>query len=219
MVVQTESNISGHWKIFPAKADSIYNLRAIDPKNKKPVINKIFKASDYSTIDELQAEFAVQARQLNSLGYNIYIVMNPIKASFSGNAVSDSDIATRDVLLVDIDRAGSRANPATDAELHECKIVADQVVEWFKKEGEEPIAKVMSGNGYHIYYQLSLPNDNQSTQLVKALLNQLAAKFNNGKAEVDTAVYNASRITKVIGTISRKGAESVDRPFRRSYLC
>jgi hypothetical protein len=82
----------------------------------------------------------------------------------------------------------------------------------------EPVV-VMSGNGYHLYYILDLPNDDASTALVTQTLNQLAAKFNNAVVGIDTTVYNASRITKVPGTIMRKGIATEDRPYRMAVVC
>ena len=78
----------------------------------------------------------------------------------------------------------------------------------------------MSGNGYHLYYVLeALDNDKAATDLVKSVLNVLAAKFDNTTVSVDTSVYNAARITKVPGTIMRKGKESALRPYRMAEVC
>jgi len=42
--------------------------------------------------------------------------------------------------------------------------------------------------------------------------------FDNDEAKIDRVVYNASRITKIPGTIMRKGIESDGRPFRMSRV-
>jgi hypothetical protein len=78
----------------------------------------------------------------------------------------------------------------------------------------------MSGNGYHLYYVLSdVGNDSASAELVKSVLRELAAKFNNEIVSVDTSVHNAARITKVIGTLMRKGMPSESRPYRVAEVC
>jgi hypothetical protein len=46
----------------------------------------------------------------------------------------------------------------------------------------------------------------------------LADKFDNNIVKVDTSVFNASRITKVVGTIARKGIESEGRPYRKACM-
>ena len=47
---------------------------------------------------------------------------------------------------------------------------------------------------------------------------KLANKFDNEIVKIDTVVYNASRITKVVGTIARKGLESEGRPYRMARV-
>ena len=77
----------------------------------------------------------------------------------------------------------------------------------------------MSGNGWHLYYELDeLINDSETTELIRQTLKLLAKRFNNALAHIDTVVGNASRITKVPGTIMRKGEESESRPFRMAVL-
>jgi hypothetical protein len=79
---------------------------------------------------------------------------------------------------------------------------------------------VMSGNGYHLYYQLRLVQEEpECSALVKGMLNAIAAKFNNRWVKVDTSVFNAARITKVPGTIMRKGVASTERPYRMAVVC
>jgi hypothetical protein len=50
------------------------------------------------------------------------------------------------------------------------------------------------------------------------LLHRLADRFDNDVVKIDTSVYNASRITKVVGTVARKGAEGPARPYRVAKL-
>jgi hypothetical protein len=78
---------------------------------------------------------------------------------------------------------------------------------------------MMSGNGYHLYYLLSkLPNDAKTKALIEGVLHELADKFNNDIVAVDTVVFNASRITKVPGTIARKGPNTAERPHRMAVV-
>jgi hypothetical protein len=78
---------------------------------------------------------------------------------------------------------------------------------------------MMSGNGYHLYYILGeLPNDEKTKRLVEGALRGLAEKFDNSIVAVDTVVYNASRITKVPGTIARKGENTTERPHRMAVV-
>jgi hypothetical protein len=78
---------------------------------------------------------------------------------------------------------------------------------------------MMSGNGYHLYYLLGkLPNDEKTKALVEGTLLEMANKFNNDIVAIDTVVYNASRITKVPGTIARKGPNTTQRPHRMAVV-
>ena len=63
-----------------------------------------------------------------------------------------------------------------------------------------------------------VPNTTEAATAVQQVLHNLAAKFDNADVKVDTAVYNASRITKVPGTIMRKGMESAGRPYRMAVV-
>jgi hypothetical protein len=77
----------------------------------------------------------------------------------------------------------------------------------------------MSGNGWHLYYRLDqLSNDDDTKSLIHNVLKLLAKRFNNSVVNIDTVVYNASRITKVPGTVMRKGEETEDRPYRKAVM-
>ena len=62
-----------------------------------------------------------------------------------------------------------------------------------------------SGNGAPLLYRVDLPNDPESSELVKGVLEALDFGFSDGAVEVDTAVANAARIWKPYGTTARKG--------------
>jgi hypothetical protein len=145
--------------------------------------------------------------------------MNPIKESFTGHSASDEDIQYRDLLLIDIDRAQKALEPADQAELDAALALANHIAEYLKAQGwGEPI-RMMSGNGYHLYYILNqLPNDPHHKNLVTEALRELADRFNNTVVKVDTVVFNASRITKVPGTIAFKGTETHTRPYRMARV-
>jgi len=79
---------------------------------------------------------------------------------------------------------------------------------------------LMSGNGYHLYFILSdCENSKENSTLIQRVLKGLARRFDNEAVKVDTTVYNASRITKVPGTLMRKGIESDGRPYRIAKVC
>ena len=73
-----------------------------------------------------------------------------------------------------------------------------------------------SGNGYHLLYRIDLPCDDGG--LVKDLLNSLAKRFDNDRVKIHTNVFNPGRITKLYGTIARKGDSIRERPHRRTGI-
>ncbi len=209
--------IKNLWCMKAVDSTSIIELRAIAPNN--PPIARSFKASQYHNLEELKQAFEDEAIKLNQQGYNIYVVMNSIKESFSGNSAKDEDIKTRDLLLIDIDRATSTKEPANQTELDAAGSLSNKIATYLSGMGWGKPIRVMSGNGYHLYYKLGqLPNDHKHKELVENALKELAKKFDNDIVKVDTCVFNASRITKVPGTIAYKGTESIDRPYRMARV-
>lgn len=214
--------IKNLWRIIGTNDSSVLELRAIWPtaiKPTRPALTTHFRASKLGGVDKCKSAFEAEALRLNALGYNIYIVMNPIKSTFVGSAVKDEDIAFRDLLLIDIDRAQKGKQPATDEEVEAAKQLANTVMAYLAtNEWPEPI-RVMSGNGHHLYYVLpEVANDDGAKHYVQSLLKSLAAVFDNDTVKIDTTVFNASRITKVVGTVARKGLESDGRPYRMARV-
>ena len=205
------------WRIKALGPLSILELRAIHA-TKKP-ISRLLKGENFPSTDALKLAFEKKALSLNAAGYNVYFVMNPIRQDFESGSVKDSDIEYRDLLLIDIDKVGHKGESSTDRELEAAHLLSEKIADYLKSEGwDEPI-RMMSGNGYHLYYVLKeLLNDEVNKSLVEGALHELANKFNNGIVAVDTVVFNASRITKVPGTIVRKGESTVERPHRMAVV-
>jgi hypothetical protein len=218
----SQIEIKKMWRIFAVGANSVLELRALAPRGgtfKAKPVPKHFRVSDYKDVEHCKCAFEDEALRLNALGFNIYIVMNPIKESFTGYAAGDDDIDYRDLLLIDIDRAVKKVEPANDAEIEAARLTANQIIPYLSKRGFADPIRVMSGNGHHLYYILKeTPNTPEMESAVEMVLHNLAQKFDNTQVKIDTVVFNASRITKVPGTIMRKGIESEGRPFRMAVV-
>jgi hypothetical protein len=205
------------WVIFPVGEANPIHLRAIWGKGvpgKQPIKNITFNAGSYPHVADRQRAFEDRAVKLNKQGYNIYTCFNPISPDFQGDehngiSVKDADIVRRRYLLIDLDRA-QPSQPATDDEIDEVFRVAGPIErKFFYSKGLEPIT-VGSGNGAHIYIPIDLPNDEASKLLCQKMLQALAANYDTSTVKVDTSVFNAGRITKVPGSIARKGLEVED---------
>ena len=226
-VVDAANELEKMWTIFQIGQTNPISLRAISPKGAPtplPPKNLTFNASEFPDVDARKQAFADAALRLNEIGYNCYIVLNQISTDFEGDrhnniAVSDKDIASRQLLLIDLDRTGTLEVPASDAEVAQAADVAEKIsAQLVSLYGIQPF-KVMSGNGIHLYVPLDdIPNDTVSKACCQSVLKALANRFDSTTIKVDQSVYNASRITKVPGTIARKGSETADRPFRMAFV-
>ena len=166
--------IKDNWKLMPCGLTELqggfetqrHSYRALDPEKKMPPINIVFRREDYTTDSEFRESMECKAIELNQAGYNIYQNSQVINDDFEGNVVRDKDIFCYDNLFIDLDRAGSCKEPATEIELLQIEIVKNNIIDFLDKQGWPKPIKVMSGNGYHLYYKLDgwvmTPNkDNQ----------------------------------------------------------
>lgn len=161
---------------------------------------------------------------------NIYFVLNEIKPECIArdqkdkiianpkNTTSDNDIASREWILIDIDSKRSAGVSASDEEKEHSRQIGLKVYEYLRKTGFSTPISADSGNGYHLLYRIAMKNTEDNKQLIKNFLNALSLLFSNEHAEIDTAVFNASRITKLYGTTARKGISTKDRPHRQSKI-
>ena len=83
----------------------------------------------------------------------------------------------------------------------------------------EPV-EALSGNGIHQLFPIDEPNDDSSCEDIKRILMHLKATFtaDNSEVSIDTSVANAGQLTKLYGTMARKGSDLPDRPHRQSKL-
>jgi hypothetical protein len=161
----------------------------------------------------------------------IYLTLNPCKPELLARCVNrlktrakvttaDKDILCRRRLLLDFDAVRPSDISSSDEEhaaaLARTKMAAVTLV----TDCGWPAAVLGdSGNGGHLIFGLpDLPNDEASTRLLEGVLKALAMRFDDAAVKLDTAVYNAARITKCYGTVSRKGDHLVQRPHRLSRM-
>ena len=211
-------NSSNHemWQLFDENAGA-YELRGI--KKGLPIKTKLISWQHYPEDTDLApmlGDFEKAAMDWDAAGYNVYAVFNDIAEEFIGTSVGDKDITARSNILIDIDRSEKADCPASDEEVQHAIELSDVIRNFMSKHGWlEPLV-VMSGNGIHLYYYLNyLPNTPELTDKIRELLQLLGDEFDNAHVKVDRNVYNASRITKVIGTTAKKGIEKPGRPYRK----
>jgi hypothetical protein len=176
-------------------------------------------ARSYHFLHEGAEEMARQALRAEQEGAGaVYFTLNPLKPEIrgSGRAAKDVDVLGRQLLLVDVDPNRPANTSSTEAEKDKAWQKAQEVRDWLASQGFPAPVVCDSSNGIHLLYVIDLPADDGG--LVKRVLKALANRFDSDGVKVDTVVHNPSRITKLYGSVSRKGENTSDRPHRRSKV-
>ena len=174
-------------------------------------------------------ELYAQAQKYNSKGFPVYITVNPIENSFVidkplnklvavKEAVKDKDIAYLSKIMIDFDPVRPSNTSSTDEEKAEAKEMAIKVRKFLGDNGFPEPMLCDSGNGYHLFYFIDLDNTKENVELIKKFLRTLDKLLSNDKVKIDVTTGNASRITRVYGTLNCKGENTEDRPHRMSKI-
>jgi len=155
-----------------------------------------------------------------------YLTLNPLKHAVApmghfgrGLMANDSSIARRRHFLIDIDadRPNPKATNATEVELNAALAMRDVVRRELLRAGwPPPMLEGMTGNGTALIYAIDLPAEDGG--LIKQVLYALANRFNEPGAKIDPTVSNPSRITRLYGTMARKGEDTLERPQRLARI-
>jgi hypothetical protein len=162
----------------------------------------------------------------------IYVTLNPVNPALLARranrvkrrlgardaTTADGDILRRRWLPIDVDPVRPSGVSATGEEHRAACATVQAIRDALAEEGWPAPVVADSGNGGHLLYRVDLPNDDESTALVRDVLVALDARFSNDAAKVDTANFNAARIWKCYGTVSRKGDSTRDCLHRRSAI-
>jgi KaiC/GvpD/RAD55 family RecA-like ATPase len=208
-------------KTFELMVDDLTEVRIIG--------NNITASGYFKDVDTLLKNLK---QYENRQGLNFYFVMNSVNEGCYSRqqrdcfieinrnnktpTTSDKDIVKRNWLLLDIDCERPSGVSSTDTELQKAKDKANKVYRYLKNEGFEQPIIAYSGSGTHLLYRISL--DPSETQLVKDSLLALDMMFSDEEVKIDTSVFNASRITKLYGTMAVKGRNTKERPHRLSKI-
>ncbi len=184
-------------------------------------------------------DIAAAAAEVERLGRlqppGIYVTLNPVEPDLIARSVNrvkakamattdDASIVRRRWLLLDIDPMCPADMSATDAEMEAAMDLEHTIRTTLEGEGWPEALRMMSGNGCYLLYRIDLPNDEDSTDLIKRAINGLADRFDSDEVKVDRSTFNASRIVKIGGTIARKGDDTRgiegidDRPHRQAHF-
>lgn len=204
-----------------ARPGDVFELRALARVNGQQHVTSGF----FDDLDAL-ARAAVHASGKHD---GCYVTINPVKRELlfraqkntlrragSGETTSDRDVLQRRHLLVDIDPIRPAGISSSDAEhaaaIDQAKRVRDYLG---ARNWPEPIL-ADSGNGAHLLYEIDFPVDDAG--FVQRTLTVLSKLFSTGELKVDEKVYNPARISKVYGTLTRKGVDAPERPHRLARI-
>ena len=187
---------SGYFDNFDTLADKAANLDTL------PEVAGIYVT--LNTVDP-----ALLSRRANRVKMNL---------GRKDPTTSDTDVLNRRWLPIDLDPVRPSGVSSTDEE-HEAALAhAERIRTWLGEQGFPDPVMADSGNGAHLLYRIDLPNDDESTDLVKGCLAVLDPLFSDGTVSVDAANFNAGRIWKLYGTSSKKGDNTPSRPHRQACL-
>lgn len=193
---------------FPEEAFAEVRIIGFNESNK--VIVRHFRLTDIN-------KEIVNVLRFADRSIATYFMLNPIHKDAPVPA-KDTDVLWRNWLLLDFDPVRETKISSTDKEKAEARALCRTVYKFLDQRGwPEPIV-ADSGNGFHALYHISLPNTTVERDLVKNVTLALSKKFDTEMTKIDRSTYNASRLTKVYGTLARKGPSSALRPHRPSKL-
>ena len=135
------------------------------------------------------------------------------------NTTTDQNIEGRKWIMLDFDTDRAAGVGSTDQQWQEARAVALKVYDFLKAQGFYDPIVTHSGNGVHIYIRVNLANNDENKKLIERFLHAMSMMFSDDKVKIDLAVANAARITKLVGTMAKKGTNTANRPWRMSkYL-
>jgi len=202
------------------EAGAVFEIRAITDSG--------ISSGYYDNPEKAEADVLILDADRTTTG--IYLTLNPVnpdllarranriktRLSKKDSTIADVDIIRRRWFPIDIDPVRPSGVSSSEEEHQNALDKAESIKAYLSELGwPEPIS-ADSGNGAHLLYLIDLPNDEQARDLVKYSLNTLSVLFSDSQCVVDTANFNASRIWKLYGTLSRKGDNTPTRSHRRA---
>jgi hypothetical protein len=190
----------------------VYELRVTDGGRDKTV-------SGYFDSPE---EMAREAASIDSKYPAIYCTLNPVVPDliaracnrlrpFAKDTTNDQQIPARKRILIDLDPERPSGISSSDEE----KILSHQAGAEVR-DYLEPVlgAPVLadSGNGTHLMFRVGYPNNRDAEETIKQVLAAASNRLSVKGVKVDTAVFNAARLTKLYGTMTCKGDDFPGRP-------
>jgi hypothetical protein len=182
-------------------------VRIIDPRQGLQEVAFVDNVNDFFAICEKYDGKA-----------NVYVGVNE-RYTKEGKAEHVSGLS---IIPIDVDPVRQKGQASTDEELECARGKLLQITNWLKEEFDYSPFTTMSGNGYHLFIKIpAIPlNDfNRDTvqAKVEAFIHEIQDKFNDEKVHIDST-FDLPRIMKCPGTMSVKGDNTAERPWRMCHI-
>jgi hypothetical protein len=182
-------------------------VRIVDPRE---------GLKEVAFVDNL-ADFLAICEKWNGKA-NIYVGVNE-RITKEGKA---EHVSRLQIIPLDIDSIREKGQASTDAELEIAHEKMFEIREWLKAEFNCTPFISMSGNGYHILIKIPpIPLDEFSRpalqQKLEIFVHGIQEKFNDAKIHIDST-FDLPRVMKVPGTMSVKGDNTSERPWRMCQI-
>jgi putative DNA primase/helicase len=203
-------------KLLMAPGD-VHEVR-IPKAGKRPNFSGYYKDDAYEKlVDDVIAVGIVRG---------VYLTLNPGDPALWARAAnrlqeyakvttSDNDILRRRWLLLDFDPDRPAEIGSTDEEHKRAILTAHAAFATLRAVGFPDPIIADSGNGGHLLYRI---DETFTDEMVGAILAGVAARCADGPIKVDVTVGNRARVTKLYGTMARKGDDVPERPHRQSRI-
>jgi hypothetical protein len=187
--------------------DTWREVRYIRPHKTTDTCGTFFQEVTESLLDEVE--------KMNFQGFGIYATLNPVEPGkaakeprLSQSLTTKASVRHRSFLLVDLDRKAKGSESATEADLKDSLEVATSICDMIASsfpDATQP-AVICSGNGHAVIIPVFMTNSLESTEAARRLLIHLNSVFCGGdrQCQVDNSVTDASRVSRVPGTINTK---------------
>lgn len=160
----------------------------------------------------------------------IYFVLNQIEGSCYARpqcekfiksvkvSTNDNDIVRRKFLMIDCDAIRKSSTNSSDSEYNAAIQKARDIFRFLRENGFDDPIVCTSGNGAHLQIPVDLPNDEETTEIIKRFYKYLGSQFTDNQVDIDQKVYNLARLCKTYSTTAKKGANLPERPWRKAEI-
>lgn len=133
-------------------------------------------------------------------------------------STNDNDIISRRFVMIDCDPIRKSSVNSNEFEFNCAMQKARDIFRFLRENGFQDAIVCHSGNGAHLQLLVDLPNDDETTEILKRFYKYLGQRFTDEHVDIDQKVFNLARLCKTYSTYAKKGANLPDRPWRQSKI-